>query len=433
MTTGALSFPFPYDDILEPPSEYTWLRGERPVARVELPSGDHAWLITCYDHARAVFDDRRFARIGEEPERGNPVDHERWRAVVSEVFTPRYAQTLEPRVREIARRLLDGLADRGSPADLVEAYHFPLAMEVVCELLGVPGERQRAFRAWARGAVSLSGRPPAEIAAGDAEMAEFFQELIDHKRVARDGADLLTRLVRWSDAGPPAGGTADDGEHARVSAAGGLPGATEVRPGSADAEHGAGADLGGVTDLRAGRLTGVELLDTAHGLLLAGYETTANALGKGMLALFRNPGQFAAVRADPALLPAAVEEMLRYAPPHSGLGVPRYAVEDVALGDTVIPRGDTVLVPPCAGNRDPGRFADADRFLVSREGVASHLTLGHGRYRCIGAPLARIEMRVAVGELLARFPGLRLAVPADEIRMRQNLVTEGPVSLPVAW
>ncbi|MEV4443267.1 cytochrome P450 [Streptomyces sp. NPDC049577] len=397
MTTEVPSFPFTHDDMLQPPCEYARLRATDPVTQVVLPSGDKAWLVTRYEYARTVFADRRFVRIGEDAARltedgglddalnsrpGKLSDHERWRSIVGKAFTPRYVEELRPRVERVVDTLLDAMEEQGPPADLVEDYHFPLPMEVICELLGVPNDRQDDFRRWASESVTLSGRTAEDVARLNQEMEGFFQELIERKRT-EGGDDLLTRLVHLHDSD-------------------------------------------------AGRLTEAELLVTAHGLFIAGYETTGNALGKGMYALFRNPAQLAALHADPSLVPGAVEEMLRYAPLDSGYGIPRYALRDVELGDTVIPAGATVVVPHFAANRDPGQFPDADRFSVTREPNA-HLTLGHGRYFCIGAPLARLEMRLAVGRLLERFPGLRLAVPPEEIRAHQNLITEGPVSLPVTW
>ncbi|MFI2203053.1 cytochrome P450 [Streptomyces sp. NPDC020192] len=392
-----LSFPFPHDDMLQPPCPYARLRREDPVTQVRLPSGDLAWLIPRYDHARTAFADKRFVRIGEDAARltedggfddtmnARPAqlsDHERWRKIVSKAFTPRYVETLRPRMQKIVDGLLDAMQEQGPPADLVEAYHFPLPMEVICELLGVPNTDQDRFRGWARDSVALTGRSPEDIARLNADMEGFFKELVERKR-HEDGDDLLTQLVHLHDAD-------------------------------------------------AGKLTEAELLVTAHGLFIAGYETTGNALGKGMFALFRNPEQLAALRADRSLLHSAVEEMLRYAPLDSGYGIPRQTLVDVPLGDTVIPRGATVIVPHFAANRDPEQFADPDVFRVGRRPNA-HLTLGHGRYFCIGAPLARVEMQIAVGSLLDRFPGLRLAVPPEEIRAHQNLITEGPVSLPVEW
>jgi cytochrome P450 len=166
-------------------------------------------------------------------------------------------------------------------------------------------------------------------------------------------------------------------------------------------------------------------------LLVAGYETTANLIGSGTLALLLHPNQLARLRRDPALLPSAVEELLRFCAPVATSTI-RYAAEDVTLGGQVIPRGDMVLVVVMAANRDPARFPSPDTLDITRADN-KHLEFGHGNHYCLGAPLARLEGEIALGTLLRRMPGLRLGVAPEALTWRPGFVMRGLVKLPVVF
>jgi len=179
------------------------------------------------------------------------------------------------------------------------------------------------------------------------------------------------------------------------------------------------------------RLSADELMSLAFLLLFAGYENVVHQIGTALLTLLRHPDQLAALRRDPALIPGAVEELMRYAPP-APVAIRRFPLEEVTIGGTRIPPGETVLLAVASANRDPGRYGDPD-VLDVRRADNPHLTLGHGIHYCLGAPLARLEVQVAIGTVLRRLPGLTLAVPPDQLRWRPSYRTHGLASLPVTW
>jgi cytochrome P450 len=174
-----------------------------------------------------------------------------------------------------------------------------------------------------------------------------------------------------------------------------------------------------------------EIAALSMALLFAGHETTVVAIGLGSLLLLTNPGQRQALRNDPALIPAAVEEMLR-APGKGGGGIPRYARADLEISGVTVRAGELVLLDNGAANHDHSVYPDPDRFDITRQ-AASHLTFGHGPRYCLGAPLARIELQAVFSQLIPRFPGMRLAVPAEDLRLNRDVLTSGLAQLPVTW
>ncbi|CAM5654403.1 Cytochrome P450 OS=Streptomyces rimosus subsp. rimosus (strain ATCC / DSM 40260 / JCM 4667 / NRRL 2234) OX=1265868 GN=SRIM_034175 PE=3 SV=1 [Streptomyces rimosus subsp. rimosus] len=261
---------------------------------------------------------------------------------------------------EIADGLLDRMADGGDSADLVEDFAVPLPIEVIGDLLGVPREDRPALRRWSND-LFAAGAPDSIDAASHA-ISDYMTELIAKKRAEGTGADLLTELIAARDEGD--------------------------------------------------RLSEFELVSLAVLLVVAGHETTTNLIGNGALALLRDDALRTRLRQDPALIPDAVEELLRYDSPITTATF-RYAAEPLTLGGAEIAAGDVVLVSPGAANRDPARFPDPDTVTPGRS--AGHLSFGHGPHHCLGAPLARLEARIAFRALLTRFPGLRLAVPPGEL------------------
>jgi cytochrome P450 len=311
----------------------------------------------------------------------DPPDHTRLRRLVQKVFTPRRA-ALRPRAEEIAAGLLDEMAAaRGDVIDLLGAYARPLPIAVLCELLGIPV----ADRAWIAVTVAAYDER-AEHQRVERELAAYFAELFAARR-AEPGDDLVSALVVARD-------NADAGE-------------------------------------AADGLAGNELLSTVFLLVMAGFDTTVNLIASGTLALLTHPGEMARLRQDPSLLPAAVEELLRFTNPVNHAN-DRFTTEDVPVGDVVIPAGEWVLPAISSANRDPAQFPDPDRLDLGRD-TSGHVAFGHGVHHCLGAPLARMEAEVALGALLARFPRMSLAVPPEELRWRPVSLMNGLESLPVRF
>jgi cytochrome P450 len=388
-------------------------RGGPPVQPLPLLNGARAVLVTGFDEARTVLSDARFsadrvryrdatqmqphevAEAAAAAQRGEPLrrdvgeradgmfifmdppEHTRIRRLLTGQFTVRRMKALEARITEIAAEHIEAMRAAGTSADLVPAYALPLPSLVICELLGVDYADRARFQENTAVALSSTAGDEQRAAAG-AELHRFIAELVAAKRAAPTD-DLLSGLVH--DADPP--------------------------------------------------LTDAQLVDIALVLLGAGHETTANMLALGAFALLENPDQLAALRADPALVDHAVEELLRYLSIIQ-LGVTRVATEPVELGGVTVPAGATVVVATPEANRDARCWAEPDRLDLAR-GRTPHLAFGHGVHQCLGQQLARAEMRVGFTELFTRLPDLRLAVPAAEVPLRNDMLIFGVHALPVAW
>ncbi|MFF5251382.1 cytochrome P450 [Streptomyces leeuwenhoekii] len=378
----------------DPHPVYAELRARGPVHRVRLPAPDDAhptWLVVGYEEARAALADPRLAKdpggigatfldeelIGKHLLLADPPRHTRLRGLVSRAFTARRVRELAPRVRHITDDLLDTMLPHGR-ADLVESFAYPLPISVICELLGVPGTDRAAFRKMSTEVVAPTS-PDSERDAVE-RFAAYLTDLIEDKRCAGPGGDLLSDLIRT---------TADDGD----------------------------------------RLSPEELRGMAYLLLIAGHETTVNLITNAVLTLLRHPGQLAAVRADPGLADAVVEETLRYEGPVENATF-RYAAEPLEIGGVPVATGETVMIGLTAADRDPGRYPGPDRFDIHRD-TRGHLAFGHGVHYCLGAPLARLEARTAIASLLERAPGLSLDGPPGD--WLPGTLIRGVRSLPVRW
>ena len=386
---------FDEDYFQDPQRYFAALREARPAAPVSLPGiGGQPWLITRYEDVRAALADPRLAKDPRKlyPEwepppmqamislhmlNLDPPDHTRLRRLVQKAFTPRRVASLRPRVEEITAALLDEMAAGPAETDLLDAFAFPLPITVICELLGVPVADRDDFRDWTSVIIS-NDHAPQEFERAAGGMFGYFTSLLAAKRRS-PADDLLSALILARDEG--------DGLSER------------------------------------------ELYSMVFLLLVAGFETTVNLIASGTLALLSFPAEAKRLRADPSLLPAAVEELLRYANPLNH-ATERFTVQDVPVGDVVIPAGEWVLVATSSANRDPERFPDPERLDVGRD-ASGHVAFGHGIHHCVGAPLARLEGEVAIGSLLARFPALSLAVPASRLRWRPSSLIHGLESLPV--
>ncbi|MFG2976846.1 cytochrome P450 [Streptomyces sp. NPDC048331] len=394
----------PYADpafVSDPFPLYRQLREDGPVRRVVGAGGLEAWLVTRYEDCLAALSDDRLSSDARDASdarilrqlpvteresmlsnmlRSDPPDHTRLRRLVSKAFTARRVAEMRPRIQDLTDRLLDAVVPAGR-ADLVADLALPLPVAVISELLGVPVDERRDFQHWTDRMIRRGAEPPDPAVIDDAwkHMRTYVSDLIHAKRTG-PGDDLLSALV-----------TARDAEQ---------------------------------------RLSEDELIAMVFLLLAAGYITTVNLIGGGIAALLDHPDQMQRLRADPALLPAAVEEFLRYDGPVNP-GIARFARADVEIAGVAVPRGATVLIGAAVADRDPTRFPDPDRLDITRQDNA-HLAFGHGIHYCLGAPLARLEGQIAIGTALRRLPGLALAVTREEIPWRPGGL-RGPESLPVTF
>jgi cytochrome P450 len=368
-----------------------------PVQKVMLFTGVPAWVVTGYAEARELLAHPALVKIeGGGPHMDamppdlnaamnthllgtNPPDHTRLRRLVTAAFTVRRIEALAPRVQEITDALLDALESEGDgPVDLVDGFGFPLPITVITELLGIPPGDRADFRRWSSVAANGTVHPPEVYVDAARNMVGYVRELIAAKR-ADPGDDLLSALIAVHEGGD--------------------------------------------------RLSLDELTSMVFLLLVAGHETTVNLIVSGTYALLRHPDQLALLRAEPERLPATVEELLRYDGPVQ-VTIPAVAAAPIEVGGVTIPAGDIVLPAILAANRDPARFPEPNRLDITRPSNP-HMAFGHGLHHCLGAPLARLEGRIALGTLISRFPRLRLADPAGEPARNPGLLMNGLVALPV--
>ncbi|GAB3741571.1 cytochrome P450 [Microlunatus parietis] len=401
--------PAPYGIPLErerpfdPPAAVMALHREAPLRRLRyFPEGRLGWLVTSHALCRQVLADTRFrSRLaaplqvpvpmggleaygdfeGDLPvtpgmfiEMDGPA-HSRLRRKLTGVFTVRRMRQLEPRIAEIVGARLDAIEAAGPPADLVAEFALPVPSLVICELLGVPYADRDRFTTDAATFMTMSSTAE-EKALAQQNLFAFLAELVVAKQSAPTD-DLLS-------------------------------------------------DLAVDQELATDEVIGIAVL-----LLVAGHETTAKMIGLGTLALLENRDQWDLLREQPELIATGVEELLRYVGViHTG--IIRQADVDVELDGELIKAGEYVTVSVQTANRDEAHFADPDRFDVTNQ-TRGHLTFGHGVHQCLGQQLARVELRIALGRLIERFPELRLAVPASQVPLRTDQNFYGAAELPVAW
>lgn len=397
--------------LADPYSGFGRIREDTPVARGRMRDGNPVWIITRHDEVTAVLTDRRFASntrsvpgYGVDAQEefladtvgiprnlvpllaGNlvlldPPDHTRLSRLVSRAFSVSRISQFRPRVEDITADLLDRLPSHatGGTVDLIEHFAYPLPITVICELLGIPAENRRDWREWSRDYTSMDALRLRTMLAG---ISVHIRELVDRRR-AEPADDLLTALIQ----------ARDDG---------------------------------------SGRLSDVELVTMVLTLMIAGHETTAHLIGNGMLALLTHPDQLALLRADPSLIPGAVQELLRWCSPVV-VAKMRYAVTDVTIGNTLIRQGDRVQVVLGSANHDPRRFPDPERLDVTRrpDTGAHHVAYAPGLHYCRGAALANQEAEVAFAALLDQFPDLALAEPPERLEWQPILGHRALVWLPV--
>jgi cytochrome P450 len=379
---------------VDPVPELAQRRAEEPVSRLDL-FGNTVWLVTRHADVRAVLSDTRtfsndFANLlagDESDELGladpgglgfrDPPDHTRLRRLLSPSFGARRLAELTPRVEAAVAERLDALEAAGSPADLAREFATPVPAMVIGDLLGVPREEQEEFGELSAGRFDLLESMMAPLDSAAASI-DYLLGLIARQR-ADPGDGLLATLIREQ------GDSLDDRE------------------------------LAGLAD----------------GLLVGGHETTASMLALGTLVLLGDPDRAAAVRSGAAEAERVVEELLRYLTVVQ-VAFPRFARTDTRIGDRDVSAGDLVLCSLTAADRDPALGPGMEDVDLGRV-PTPHLAFGYGIHHCLGAPLARIELRIALPALLRRFPGLKLAIDPAELRFRSRSIVYGVEELPVAW
>lgn len=393
MTETLPSFPLPRRSAFDPPAEYS---AEEKVRKVRLYDGRTAWLVVGYDEVRevlshpAVSADRRreefpFSSASREAlERADPSfvtfdgpDHARIRRVFTRYFAVRRIQAMRPVVAAIVDELIDDLLAAGPPVDFVPAFAAEVPARTICHFLGLPLDERGIFQEL-DGKRNLLGTAPDDVRDATGQMLELTARLIESKR-AEPGDDLVSELV-----------------------------------------HGDAVEV----------LTPEELLHAIRLLITAGHETTSNMISLGLVTLLRHLDQWQELIMDPALVPAAVEELLRYVSIFH-ISPTRLAVESFQLGDTMIEAGDGLIPVSAGANRDPQAFADPDRFDLHR-GTRHHAAFGHGIHHCLGQSLARLELVVVLERLIDRLPGLRLAAAVEDLQVSEYSFLRLQ-SLPVTW
>lgn len=386
-------FTYPFNDFagLDLAADYDAARERPGLTKVTLPFGEPAWLVTRYEEAKQVLADRRFSRAEAHRRDApralsripggivtmDPPELTRIRGLAVKTFTPQRVERLRPHVRKLANELIDLMIDVGAPADLVADFALPIPISVICELLGVPSQDLERFRLW-NDALLATDLPPEEVQRNLGELAGYFMELIARRR-AEPTEDLISALVEAFD----------------VDEA----------------------------------LSEKDLLLLCVALLVAGYEATASQIPNFLHVLLKQPDQLARLRAEPELIPNAVEELLRFVPLASSAMFAHYPSEDIQVGETLVRRGEPVLVSLGSANRDAARFGRPEELDLDRN-AQGHLAFGYGIHHCVGAPLGRIELQEALHALLTRLPGLRLA---GEIEWKTATFFRGPQTMPVTW
>ncbi|MCR8579269.1 cytochrome P450 [Streptomyces sp. Isolate_219] len=370
--------------------------GAEDVVRVVTPTGDDMWLVRGYTLGRSVLTDKRFSRAAAlaptapklndaQPAADSMMSmdgprHARLRRLVSGAFTTGRMARMRTFVAELADRHLDTVAGLGHGADLIDNLAWPLPMAVLCSMLGIPQEDTLRFRDWVLVLFDIDASPPREKARYRIELLDYMDELLDRKR-REPQEDLLSDLIAVHDRGD---------------------------------------------------LSTNELLTLGLTLLMAGYETTAGQIGLATLSLLADRGAYEELAEHPDRIGNAVEELMRLNP-STPVTFPRVATEPVRVGDVTVQPGEGVVVALVHGNHDAEVFPEPESLHLVAGRDASHLTFGHGVHRCLGAPLATLQVRIVLERLLRRFPTLRLADVPEPVGWKDGMVTRSLSRLLVAW
>jgi len=385
--------PFRQDDPLRSSEELRALQSDDgPIHKVLTPVGDEAWLITGYAQVRRLMDNENLGRTHRDPANaprsrtsalfGGPigdfdtelVDHARMRQLLQPHFSPRHMRELQPKLEKLCAALLDDMEQQGPPADLHASLAQPFPVLVICDLLGVPYSERDRFRVWVEDA-AFSPDDTASVN-GLAALLQYGLELVAVKR-SQPGDDVISRLCDEPD------------------------------------------------------LSDLEVATLGMQLLFAGHETTVMQIWLQSLLLLTHHDQWQTLLTSPDLIPKAVEELLRVGMP-GGIGVPRYAREDIDVDGVTIRAGDLVLLDPGSANHDPAAFPDPYRLDINRTGTA-HVGFGYGLRYCVGAALARMELKIVFAQLIPRFPTMQLCAEASTMTAGFHSLSHGLVALPVTW
>ncbi|NEB03987.1 cytochrome P450 [Streptomyces sp. SID13726] len=398
----SLAYPLRRGPVLEPPEEWAALRQKCPVARVTLPSGDEAALLTRYEDVRQVLADGRYSRRLTAHDAARIADHEsggvfgsdmaaalpdggeahrRWRRLVGRWLTAERVAALTPRIEARTERLVEDMVAYGPPADLRARLAFPLPVWVMCELLGVPAADHDRFARWSDTLLNLTRCTQEEYDCAQDDFVDYLGAQV-HARQEEPTDDLLGALV-----------TTRDGDGRRLSER--------------------------------------DVVFTGQALLVAGHETTMNVIAKMVALLLADRRHWERLLADRSLVPSAVEEVLRF-DAEPGLGMPRYLADGAEIAGTLLPPGTTVLCDAAAANRDESAFACAAEMTLDRS-PNPHLAFGAGARSCLGQSLARAVLRTVLDVLLRRLPSLELAAPAADLRRLEGLAVGGLSEVPVRW
>ncbi|MGW2382329.1 cytochrome P450 [Streptomyces sp. NPDC001658] len=396
--TQPVAFPQDRTCPYHPPTGYDPLRTDRPLSRITLFDGTPAWMVSGHTAARALLADprlstdrthprfpaitARFAAVRNKRAALLGVDdpeHRAQRRMMIPSFTLKRATELRPRIQQVVDERLDAMIAQGPPAELVSAFALPVPSTVICALLGVPYADHDFFEEQSRRL--LRGPAGEDVMDAREQLESYFDALIDQKDKQREPGD----------------GVLDELVHQR---------------------------------LREGEMDREELIALALILLVAGHETTANMISLGTYTLLRHPDRLAELRGDPALLPTAVEELMRLLSIADGLL--RMATEDIEVAGTTIRAGDGVVFATSVINRDEDVYPDPDSLDWHRP-ARHHVAFGFGIHQCLGQNLARAELEIALRSLFERLPTLRLAAPADEIPFKPGDTIQGMLELPVTW
>lgn len=376
--------------LFDPPADLARLREQSPVTPLWLPDGRPGWLVTSYADARAVLRNPLFSAKDRLEVQAlpaipgafaamDPPEHTKYRKPIAAHFSTGRIRALRPRIERIVSERLQAMRAAGPGADLVSEFAIPVPAQVMCELVGVPYERRGEFQR-SISAMQRMGIDPQAAIIGQFELIDLLTPMVESKRAKR-GDDIISDLLHDTDVPEPF----DDGEVVMMA-----------------------------------------LL-----LVAAGFETTANMIGLGTLALLQHPSQLALLRENPALATGAVNELLRYLT-ILHFGISRVAHAEIQLGNQTIAPGDIVVLALNAVNRDPGVFPEPDRLDITRTDN-NHLSFSSGPHQCVGAKFARAELEIAIMALIREFPDLALHVPVGKIPVRSDMGIYGVYELPVRW
>ncbi|WP_337824565.1 cytochrome P450 [Amycolatopsis sp. A1MSW2902] len=398
MTDVELHYPMSRTCPFDPPPAYAELRKSDPFTRVRLWDGTAPWLLTRYDDMRVVLGHPQFSAeplregyphvfegrmVADKADKSflrlDAPEHDRLRRMVTREFTVKQVEALRPFIQGIVDKLIDQMLEGPRPMEFVEQFAQPLPTEVITHMLGVPYEDHDVFHRATRTQFGSKSTPD-EVRASLKELMAYLDDLISRKQREPQN-DILSRLVK-----------------------------EQLEPGHLD--RGA-------------------MLNITRLLLSAGHQTTQNMTALGVLTMLQHPDQLAAISHDPGLIRGAVEELLRYSSVlHTGAR--RVALEDIDVNGHLVGKGEGVICAIPSANRDENLFPDPDRFDVTRD-AGPHVAFGYGIHQCLGQVLARAELQIVLRTLFTRIPGLRLAVPFEELRFRHDMFVYGVYELPLTW